>query len=808
MAGIDRQRVKELFLAALELRPGDRPPFLDTECQGDSALRTEVESLLAASDEATGFLDRPAKLDVFAELGPEMPQPVDTLPGSRVGPFRIESTIGEGGMGMVYRASRDDQNFEQVVAIKVLHRELDRGAMLRRFQAERQILASLEHPNIARLLDAGVTADGRSYLVLEYIEGQPLTTYAETARLSVRQRLELFRPVCAAVQCAHQRLIVHRDLKPANILVTAEGVPKLLDFGIAKLLDDLDADRTATGMHLMTPAYASPEQVRAEVITTASDIYSLGVLLYELLTGDKPLKLPTGDPLAAARIITDQEPPAPSAVVPSLAGDLDNIVLKALAKEPQRRYASAAEFAEDIRRYLDGLPVVARTPTLFYLARKYVRRHSGRLAAAALVLLVLLAGVLSTLREGRRAQARFNDVRELSRSVLFEIHDAIKPLPGSTAARELVISRALTFLDKLSAEAGSDLTLQRELGDGYMRLGEVQGASGSSNLGRTAAARSSFTKALALRDAVAQAFPNDPAAIRNLASTHDALSANYEDAGDIAEARRHLERAFELRQKIVDVYPQELAKSYFGQAQSRVVAGDFARALELHREALKLWDQAARSDGRQFQRSRSIAHKRIGGILIRLDRLDEAEKEYEAARALDLARLESNPADLEARLDMSYAQSDLALIWQRRKNHAKANEFATQALVAREAVLAADPSNERARLAVANSLTRVASSLWQLNRRTESIARYEQALAIRSQTLRESAPSVSENASLAELHGQLGGAFATIGQKNRARPHVETSIKLYTSVRAAWPDRKEYQKAMDEQKALLATVKE
>lgn len=803
MAEIDRQRVKDLFLAALELRPGDRAPFLEVECNGESELRFEVESLLAASEEATGFLDRPAKLTVLAELGPELPQPVDTLPGTRVGPYRIESAIGEGGMGTVYRATRDDQTFAQIVAIKVLHRELDRGAMLRRFQAERQILASLEHPNIARLLDAGVTADGRSYLVLEYIEGKPLTAYSEEARLSVREKLELFRQVCAAVQSAHQRLIVHRDLKPANILVTADGVPKLLDFGIAKLLDDADADRTATGMHLMTPAYASPEQIRAEVITTASDIYSLGVLLFELLTGDRPLKLPTGDPLAAARMITDQEPPAPSSAVPSLAGDLDNIVLKALAKEPNRRYGSAAEFSEDIRRYLDGLPVAARTPTLFYLARKYIRRHSGRLVAAALVLLALAAGVVSTLREGRRAQARFNDVRELSNSVLFEIHDAIRSLPGSTAARELVLSRALTFLDKLSAEAGSDITLQRELGDGYMRLGEVQGAAGSSNLGRAADARSSFIKALALRESVVRALPNDPSAQRDLANSHDSLSASYQDAGQLDQAARHEQQAFQLRQKIAAVYPQELAKSYFAQAQSRVVVADFPRALELHREALKLWNQA----GSGFQRSRSIAHKRIGGILIRLNRLDEAQQEYEAAIRLDQERLQLAPSDLEITLDVTFAQSDLALIWQLRKNIPKANEYATAALSARQAVLAADPSNDRARTAVGSSLARVARNLWLLNQRTESIAKYEQALALRSAAVKEATPSVSDNAAVAELHGQLGAAYKATGQPLRARPHVEAAIKLYKSVQAAWPERSEYKEALDEQMASLASLR-
>jgi tetratricopeptide (TPR) repeat protein/tRNA A-37 threonylcarbamoyl transferase component Bud32 len=807
MAAFDRQRVKDLFLAALELRPGDRAPFLDIECAGQPELRAEVESLLAASDEATGFLESPAPLMAFAEMGPELPAtPVDTLAGARLGPYVLDSAIGEGGMGTVYRASRVDQTFEQTVAIKVLHRDLGRGAMLRRFQAERKILASLEHPYIARLLDAGESPDGRSYLVLEYIDGKPLNVYADEADLSVRQRLELFRHICAAVQSAHQRLVVHRDLKPANILVTADGVPKLLDFGIAKLLDETDADRTATGMHLMTPAYASPEQVRGELITTSSDIYSLGVLLFELLTGAKPLKLPTGDPLAVAQIISHQDPPPPSNLVPDLAGDLDNIVLKALAKEPERRYGSVADFSEDVRRYLEGLPVAARTPKLFYIVQKFVRRHPGRLASAALVLVTLAGGVYSTMREGRRAEARFNDVRALSNSVLFEIHDAIQPLPGSTAARELVLSRALTFLDKLSAEASGDVTLQKELANGYMRLASVQGERGASNLGRNVAARASLLKALALRQAVVQALPNDAAAQRDLANTHDDLAASFEDQANKQEAAQHQQVAFALRQKIAATFPQELAKSYFAQAQSRVTAADFAGALELHRQAVALWDQAAGPNSQQFLRSRSIGHKRMGGLLIRLGRLEEAQQHYETALQLDAMRLQISPADLEAKLDMSFAHSDLALIWQQRNNLPRALDSARKALQAREAVMAADPSNERARYSVANSLARVASILWKLNQRTESIALYERALAVRTESAREGSPSIDDLARRAELLGQLGAAYAETARLEKARGHLQDAITLLGKVRAAWPDRQEFGDEVTELQAILAKV--
>lgn len=807
MGDINRERVSELFVAALELRPGDRATFLDLECNGESPLRAEIESLLAAHDDAGGFLDHPAELLALADMGPELPPVFDSLEGTRLGPYQILSIVGQGGMGTVYRATRADADYHQDVAIKLLHRDLDRGSTLQRFRVERQILASLDHPNIARLLDGGATPDGRPYFVLEYIDGETLSAYVEANQPSLRDRLELFRLICAAVQSAHQKLVVHRDLKPANILVTADGVPKLLDFGIAKLLDpDASGDRTATGMQLMTPAYASPEQVRGEIISTASDIYSLGVVLFELLTGAKPLKLPTGDPLAVARIVCTEMPTKPSTLKPALAGDLDNIILKALAKEPERRFVSAAELSEDIRRYLNGRPIGARPDTLRYRTAKFVRRNPGGITAVALILLTIAAGIFFTLRETKRAQARFNDVRELSSSVLFEIHDSIQALPGSTPARELLVSRALRFLDKLAAEPGNDLELQKELAAGYIRLGDVQGLTGNSNLGLSSAALASYQKGLALRKTIAESVPNDIHAKRDLATAHDLLGSTMEEQGKSKEGQPHLDTAFALRSTLSDKFPQDLAQSLFSRAQTQLSAANFEAALQDFRAAQSQWERAATADPRQFRRALSIVRKRIGGVLVRLNRLDEAQPEYETALAIDRARLAETPADVAIKLDLSFALSDLALIWLRRDQFSKALDYAQQMRAIREEVVAADPRNERARSAMAGAHSRVANILWKTGAKVESVAAYEKALAIREALLSASPQIVAEQAQVAALLCELGEAYRVLGQPAKSRQHLTRAVELLLQVRSALPQRTEYANQLANAQATLAKL--
>ncbi len=428
------KRTEELFAAALEQEAERRGEFLQAACADDMTLRAEVESLLAAHDRAVNFIEAPAA--AFASgLLPE--NSAASNEGKRCGPYRLIREIGRGGMGEVYLAARDDDQYKKQVAIKLVRRGMDTDTIILRFLNERQILAGLDHPNIARLLDGGTTEEGLPWLAMEYIEGEPIDVCCDRNQLSIADRLKLYRTVCAAAHYAHQNLVIHRDLKPSNILVTADGTPKLLDFGIAKILaPDFHNQTTAqeaTAMRLMTPSYASPEQIKGETITTASDVYSLGVILYELLSGHRPYHITGRSPHEIERIVCEEEPTRPSLAVTrpetapdggmratitpeqvgrarndqpkllrrQLAGDLDNIVLMALRKEPQRRYASVEQLSEDIQRHLDGMPVMASRDTFAYRSAKFVRRNKMFVAAMALVMLSLLTGIIIAVWQAR-----------------------------------------------------------------------------------------------------------------------------------------------------------------------------------------------------------------------------------------------------------------------------------------------------------------------------------------------------------------------------------------------------------------------
>lgn len=532
------ERISQIFEKALSLHGAEREAYLKQACAEDAGFRAEVDSLLASHDQAGSQFLKTAGAD--PDKISQAAQHTAAHAGRRIGPYLIEQKIGHGGMGEVFAATRADGQYEKKVALKLVRTGYDTSFILERFRNERQILAGLDHANIAGLLDGGTTEDTIPYLVMELVEGVPIDSYCDERKLSITGRLLLFRQICSAVQYAHQRLVIHRDIKPSNILVTKDGTPKLLDFGIAKILD-ASGSTEATILRPMTPEYASPEQVRGEPISTSTDVYSLGVVLYQLLTGRSPYRVDTRTPAKLAEAITHDEPEKPSTsvrrtetfgvdgdsrkVTPEvvsetreasparlqkrLRGDLDFILMKALRKEPAQRYSSVEQFSEDIRRHLEGLPVNARKGTWNYKAGKFLKRHKAGVAAAALLLIAIAIGVAATLREARIAQRRFNDVRALANSLMFEVHDSIENIPGATQARKLVLQRSLEYLDKLSQDAGKDPDLLRELATAYRRIGMAQGNPRDPNLGDTKGALASFQKSLQMREALAHSNPKN-----------------------------------------------------------------------------------------------------------------------------------------------------------------------------------------------------------------------------------------------------------------------------------------------------------
>jgi len=550
---MDSQRwlqIKTLFEAASAVPAAERAAWLD-DAAGDAALRAEVDSLLAAQDDDSPFLEAPVAPDALALLKHTGP----VIPHMTLGPYRLLREIGHGGMGVVYLAERADGQFDQRVAIKLVRLGPLRSDLVQRFQRERQLLASLNHPGIARLLGGGVSdpvpgaSEGLPYLVMEYIEGEPITEAASS--FSLRQRLDVFREVCAAVQHANHALIVHRDLKPSNILVTASGRVKLLDFGVARLLEETEEPQTRTAVGALTPTYAAPEQIRSEPTTTATDVYALGVLLYELLTGTRPYDVSGLSPSDIERVVCEEMPLRPSAAVlrapedipkalaPSpeafarrLRGDLDTIVMTALAKDPARRYASAALVEEDLRRHLERLPIEARPSTATYRASRFIRRHAVGLGATVLVALALVVGTVATATQANRAERRTAEVREMAGTLLFEIHDAIRDLPGATPARETLVSNALVYLDNLHREARTDPALALDLAAAYDQIGEIQGDPHYTNLGDIDGARTSYGKALDLRESLWRRDSTHETVRRALAASYGNMAVIIWWAGD------------------------------------------------------------------------------------------------------------------------------------------------------------------------------------------------------------------------------------------------------------------------------------
>ena len=734
------ERVEQLFQEASDLDAAARPAFLAAACRGDERLRHAVGDLLRASTEAAAnpLWQEPAMHNEARFLAAS--DDATTLDR-----YRLLERIGAGGMGVVYKAVRADDEFSKLVAVKIV-RDSDPD-MVGRLRQERQILAGLEHPNIARLLDGGTTADGRPFLVMEFVEGLPIDRYVTERQPPLTDLLELFRKICSAVSYAHRNLIVHRDLKPANILVTAEGQPMLLDFGIAKLLDG-SAQRTRTGAAAMTPEYASPEQVLGAPITTASDIYTLGVLLYELLSGARPYRN-TSSPLELAQAIGTEHPqPLSTHAGRRFDSDLENIVQMALRKEPERRYASAGQFSEDLRLYAARYPVMARPATRGYRMAKFVGRNKAPVVALVLVLLALVGGMAATAWQARIANQRFNDVRQLAHAVVFVYHDAIEPLPGSTPVRQMLVKDALVYLDKLSRDSG-DASLQRELVETYVKIGNVQGNSYYSNLGDMAGALVSARKAVKAGEPLVA---RDASGLnqRALASAYAAEADILYSMNDLAGADGRYRKAVSLAEAAVRKLPPDLDTR-------RQLAG-----------TLRNWGDLAGAEGES-----------------NMGKPEQALARYR--RSFDIANglVKEYPRSLAAKKELYGSQMALADAETTAGHHAAAEEQTRGALAMIQEISAADPGNASDRVEVANMSTRLAQVLMDNAKPTEAVPLVLAAESIMEAQVKSDPANRMFRRSLAVTELHVVNALRKSGDPAGALAHAQKALALSQQLSAA-----------------------
>jgi len=826
--------VKEIFNEAVELKRESRAEFLDGKTDGDAELRRAVEKLLVSDENAETF----EGFALFTEK--------EFSAKDKFGNYKIVKKIGEGGMGAVYLAERVD--LKQRVALKIIRHGADSEIITRRFRREQEILAALEHPHIARLIDVGASGDGVPFLAMEYIEGEDLTTFSRRKNLSVNERLILFRKICEAVAYAHSRLVVHRDLKPSNIIVNGEGEPKLLDFGISKLLDEAESETagkgTVTSFGMLTPNYASPEQFRGETVSTATDVYSLGVILYELLTDALPYDVTNRRIDEVARIICETNPQKPSEAVSrrqlgvgsstdrhqqptsenwrainprlknqtskNLRGDLDNILLKSLRKEPARRYSSVEQFSEDLRRHLAGLPVTARPDTFSYRAEKFISRNRVSVASAALVFLVLIVGVIGISwqyiraeRERRLAEQRFNQVRELANNVVYKYHDGIANLQGSTEIRKMLVNDATQYLDNLSREdAGGDAGLQRELANAYVKLADVQGKTYYSNIGDTAGAIENYRKAVGILEKLA-ASPNAEVhakAVDDLIVAYQTLgmmqSRIFAHADSVATQRK----ALRLVEEKAALAPDDGAVQYLlvrangRYADSLREGGRFAEAIDIYRRTLTFNEDLFRRapDNENVEVAVAVLNDRIGRNLalraIELKRIGSSPEFYESLFTEAEVRLErmfdgfeklvaAHPEKKKYRRDLSTAYGNLGMVYRETDRLEQSRQMLEEDWRRRETVAVKDAADRESQADLSEALWYLAQTKAAQKQFDDAFADFKRAVEIYDKLIVADSANLEFRALRFEAENHYADALRQGGDAPKALEIYQTAFE-------------------------------
>lgn len=744
-------RMQELFHAASELAGSEQAQFLDQHCGGDLVLRRQIEELLVSDRQAESFVRGSVREAAGAVLNEGA-----VAEGERIGPFCIIRRLGSGGMGAVYLASRADDQFQQQVAIKLIRYGLDREDILRRFRAERQILANLSHPNIARLLDGGVTSDGLPYLVMEYVDGLPIDEYCSRHKLPLRDRLQLFRTVCEAVQSAHASLVVHRDIKPANILIASDGSVKLLDFGIAKILhqgaDSSEPALTRATDRVMTPEYASPEQVRGEPVTTATDVYALGVLLYELLTGQRPFRIENTSAAEVERIICTKEPARPSTVISphipqahtirrQIAGDLDNIVRMAMRKEPARRYPSAGALAEDILRFIDGFPVIAAPDSWSYRSGKFVRRHKAGVAMAALVAMLIVAFGIGMAMLARRAQRERDTAEQVSRFMvdLFAVADPERARGREVTARE-VLDRSAAKLRELDNQPVIQARLLDQMGLVY------------ENLGLYDQSAALLERSVALR----RRLPGSDQAA--LASSLKALAELRRRNSDFQAAEALARESLSIRLKLHGKRHFDVAESMNTLALTLDQKGDYAASEQLFRELIQMRDVLRVNDPNQHLETAVLSN--LAGVLRSMGRYADAEPFMRECVEIRRRTIKGD----HPRLALALTKLGGTLT--------DAGRYAEAEPLLREGLAMRQRLHGNAHPDVSGSMSSLAHALTALGKLDEAEKNYREALAITRQLFG------NDNVSLAVDLRNLARLLRRRGKDAEAEPLLRESLRL------------------------------
>jgi tetratricopeptide (TPR) repeat protein len=847
------QQIEDLFLQTIEIPLPDRAAFLRDHCGADDDLLHEVESLIRrdelGDDERSaviiGIIGDAAAGLMSGDAPPDNPPP-DNMVGSVIGNYRVIREIGRGGMGGVYLAVRADLTFEKQVAIKLVKRGIDTDAVLKRFWYERRILAALDHPYIARLIDGGTSPDGRPYFVMEYVDGKPLDVSLRESALSIEQRCQLFRKICEAVAYAHRNLIIHRDIKPANILVTADGTPKLLDFGIARLLSVDPGENTIVGTasnRALTPKFASPEQISGGAVTTATDVYSLGVTLRTILTMSLDITPKSNE---EADIEKAEE---------NLPSDLRTVLRKATCPEPERRYASVADFSEDLRRYVEGLPIQARDPTWSYQAMRFVQRHRAGVAAAVLFNILIVVGIGAILKESRQAererrsaQQRLGLAVEMANRTLANVNGTMAQLPGTTDARRQIVRSTEEYLDQLARDSGNDPRVLAALGTAYVRVGEVQGNPDFANLGDTAGSLATYRKALSVVEPLLQNDRDNRQLQELSADAHLGLASLLNAVGSSKESETEYRAAIEIASQLLAAHPADatarlrllnahlVALQHFASDQegAEKIAGEYLPdaiqlaaenpdnveiqlnlagyynllgnisrrrealqdSLTFYRESIALREAVARKDPRHSAvlRDLAVGYGQAGDILgspflASLGDLDGALKYFRKEEKIIDEMSRSDPSDKRAHYDLGLAWMRIGGTLQAKGDLSASNQALDRALEEFGALQGAGPDQAPYLRGLELVYEYRGRNSWKLGDRRDAIAWYRKSLELASAQVQKDPHDMPAKRQVVAAEGPVAVLLALEGDSSVAHQLIEKTLRDAEGIPAIWKGR-------------------
>jgi len=729
------EKIETYFHEALKLNLAERETFLYKLAAENSGLAATVKQLLDSHFESEHFLESPIFDDIIS------------YPNERIGSWKIDRQIGKGGMSTVYLAERADGSFSRRVAIKFLHGFAPGKELYSRMRAEQKILASLDHPHICRLLDAGIHSSGRPYFIMEFVDGQRIDEWCVNNQLPIRQRLELFVQVCEAVSYAHQRLIVHRDIKPSNILVDRTGSVKLLDFGIAKIVENKQQESPVTkaGADIMTPEFASPEQFQNQPITTAADVYALGLLLYLMLTDLLPFNFDGKSTFEIGKIVTDRNPVKPSEKVSELfhsstksnsyknitprqlskqlRGDVDNIILKALRKDPLRRYQSAEQLKNDILNYIQNRPVSAQRDSFAYVSKKFIIRHKTPVIATCIAALLLIGLTLFSFRQANVAESqrqiaeqRTENIRGMANSLIFDLHDSVVNLPGSTPIRENIVAEAVSYLDQLASTGSADPPLLLDLAVAYQKIGDVQGNPTNSNLGRPTDALESYQKGLGFVQTVLDSEPDHVRGRELLANIYEKTADVQGELGNLSEAHASMLNSMGIYKNLSEEFPNNQYRQ-FSYTISLIKLGDLTgnpnfSNLGEREEALRIY-QAAESvllpiynqqpNNVDYLKYMGILYERIGTVYESEQYIEEALWSFEESMELRQKLLERSPFNTEFLRESAVSHEKMADVFKNQNQLDRSLHHYMQAHSLFYRLAEADPENSLAQRSLAIS---------------------------------------------------------------------------------------------------------